>query len=465
MCQDIPSNPPEVEQQTAMSEMVDKNTEKADRSNDFDADSIASSEISTMETFDEYKLKIEQLLNSIGLGGFSIEAIQHGYSFINCVYALTSIHDPSEQYIVRVAINGDIRESDGKQQTLESDIAVLDYLQDKLPVPRIKAYSITADNVLNAAYTVQTRVPGESLNNLWSTMQYDDKYAIVDEFVALLAKLESVNFANADTFAPSTSLPVKRNDFSDTGNLLIHKFEPYAQGATRASESSKDRTDSNIRTLLIRHLESWIQEERDRDQHELSCSITPRFRKLQSMLEDMDGGGTFERQSSLTVLHHWDLEPRNLMVSKASGAWKIHGIIDWDDATALPKPLARIPPGWIWHFSDEDPDLEDGYLNDDQYADPELSDEDKALKAHFDTKIEALLPGYAEDAYGRGRWMRRIWFFAKEGAFRTWQWEFLDQLPKDWADRPKPKPRSSVLHWMRTTIEKARSAILNNRAS
>ena len=47
-----------------------------------------------------------------------------------------------------------------------NDIFVLEYLKDKLPVSRIKAYSITTDNILDTAYTVQTRIPGESLNNI-----------------------------------------------------------------------------------------------------------------------------------------------------------------------------------------------------------------------------------------------------------------------------------------------------------
>ena len=40
------------------------------------------------------------------------------------------------------------------------------------------------------------------------------------------------------------------------------------------------------------------------------------------------------------------------------------------------------------------------------------------MKTYFDTGIETALPGFAEDAYVRGRWVRRIWHFAREGARR-----------------------------------------------
>ena len=340
---------------------------------------------------------------------------------------------------------------------------MLGYLKDKLPVPQIKAYSLTADNVLEAAYTIQTRIEGQSLNKLWSKMSYPDKYAIVDEFLVLLHRLESVNFTQAGTFRSPPLLPYKSNNFSQIENPLIRSFREWSKEAQDDHDMDNDNTGSDIKSLLIRHLNSWIQEEISRDQHDLSCSNTPRFQKLLIMIQEMDIEGFFTDQPFPIVLHHWDLEPRNLMVSNSSGAWKILGIVDWDDAIALPTPLSRIPPRWVWHFPDEDPDIEDGYLNKDQYADPALSSEDGALKAYFDLKVETLIPGYAEDAYGKGRWMRRIWYFAKEGVFRTWEYEFLEQLPRDWDARPRLKDKArrsgGALRWLKTAVKGAWLAV------
>lgn len=419
--------------------MADEETvADVDRCGGSDGASVSSDESdgSVIEPFADYKIKIEQLLDSIGLQEFDIEVIQHGYDFMNCVYALTSSH-ATEQYILRVATGGFIRESDGRHETVENEVVILGHLRDKLPVPRIKAYSLTTDNALEAAYTIQTKIAGESLNHLWASMSVADKCAIVDEFLGLLVKLESVEFGTAGTFAVSGTLLPKSNDFTHTEEPLVRIFDAFADEPTEDPKIVKDRAGPDVKSLLTSHFEKWTQEEYDNGQHELSCALTPRFEKLHGMLEDMTDEATFKDQPFPVVLHHWDLEPRNLMVSKASGAWKICGVIDWDDAVALPRPLARVPPRWIWHFPDEDPDIEDGYLNDDQYPDPELSSENKALKAYFDEKVETVLPGYTEDAYGRGRWLRRIWYFAKTGAYRQYEWEFLDQLPKDWAARPQ----------------------------
>ena len=61
---------------------------------------------SEMEPFDTFKTKIYQLLDSIGYRDLTIEPIQHGYGFQNCVYALGSIQNPTERLNLRVAIDG-----------------------------------------------------------------------------------------------------------------------------------------------------------------------------------------------------------------------------------------------------------------------------------------------------------------------------------------------------------------------
>ncbi|KAL8954741.1 MAG: hypothetical protein Q9183_006954, partial [Haloplaca sp. 2 TL-2023] len=169
-----------------------------DHVNTSDAGSVASddSEVSVMEPFDDYKIRIEKVLRNVGLEGYEVEVIQHGYDFMNCVYGLSS-SNLDEQYILRVATGGCAREEDGVYETVENEVVLLGHLKDKLPVPRIKAYSLTAVNPLEAAYTVQTRIPGESLNRIWGSMDIADKYTIVDELLDLLVKLESVTFTTA----------------------------------------------------------------------------------------------------------------------------------------------------------------------------------------------------------------------------------------------------------------------------
>lgn len=414
-----------------------------DQSETSDEASMAS-DISEMEPVEDRKGKISELLGEIGLQDYSVEAIQHGDDFMNCVYRLTPPEDSAQHYILRVANGGWYENSEGRQDKngrctlVANEVAVLTYLKDKIPVPRVKAYCITKDNVLKAAYTVQTLIPGQSLNEIWNEVEYADKVTILDEYLNLLVKLDAVQFKTAGSLEVSAPLPTQVNDFTSCEDPKVCFFDGITAPweTTTDAGTIHDRAGSDIKLLLQSHLNELIKNEVDSGSHEYDFSSAPLYKQCLSILEEMTSEGYFADQPHTIVLHHWDLEPRNIMVSKASGAWKITGVIDWDDVVALPQPLARKMPVWIWWFPDEEPSAS-VYYNDDQYGYPEPSGENRALKEYFDEKVEALLPGYKADCYERGRWLRRIWTFARRGVDSEYVRGFLAMVPRDWEARSK----------------------------
>ncbi|KAI4128685.1 MAG: hypothetical protein LQ338_002632 [Usnochroma carphineum] len=424
---------------TSNSSEVDKLQTEGEEADNSDNDSVASdaSDLSEMEPIESYKCKIEQLLSDVGLVGFSIEAIQHGYEYQNCVYALTSDENPNEQYILRVPLFPELRECDDKCEAIINDAVLLEYLQDKLPVPRVKAYSITKDNALNAPFTLQTRVPGISLSTIYDELNFTDKLVIVDQVVELLAKLESIQFPKAGTFAGCSSLPDQMSDLFTAAAPSINIFNEGDEEFTKDAWTIRDRAGDNVKSLLTSHLNGWIENDLNADEEDEYDSVTiPSLAILVRMVEELKDEGAFREESCPIVLHHWDLEPRNIMVENKNGAWKICGIIDWDDALALPRPLARRPPNWIWDFDQEG---YTGYFDTDHHPTLVLSDDNLALKQHFDLKAAAALDGYLEDAYGSGQWFRRIWLFARRGFWKCWYLDLVKELEADWAERAKTK--------------------------
>ena len=402
-----------------------------------DNESIALSE---MEDFVGYKPKIEELLSNIGLAGFSIEEIHHGYDYQNCVYTLTSPIISNEQYVLRVPVETRLKEDDYTHEAIKNDACLLAYLADKLPVPRVKAYSITKDNALNAPYTVQTRLPGQSLDTVYDDFSHTEKLAIAEQYVELLAKIESIRFTAAGTFTASDLLPDTVHNCSLTAPPSIHIFDEGAEEFTKDPNSVQDRQGPNVEALLTNHVNGWVQQTHKDDieagpENEHGSFILPGYNNLIRIIEELDHEGAFRDGPYPIVLHHWDLEPRNIMVENSSNGWKITGMIDWDDAIAVPRPLGRRPPDWIW---DGDYEGFTGYLDNDHYSNPNLSEESKALKAHFDAKAAVILEGYLEDAYGYGRWMRRIWTLARKGADNMWYIDLMKQVGADWAARLKP---------------------------
>ena len=344
------SSVPDRVDETAMEEnILEANDLRTDLSGKgpyaFDNESIASvaSDVSEMEPFPHYLPKIERLLFDIGLLGFSVEVLQHGYSFQNCVYALRSSKDDKEQYVLRVPVSPDFRETDEKCVAIENGVIILGFLGDKLPVPRVKAYSATKDNALNAPFTVQTRLSGRSLDQIYGDLDHKDKLEIVDRVVELLARLESVTFATAGTLTASSPLPATISDFSLTAAPSVAVFDEGDTDFVKEPKVLQDRAGPDVKSFLVSHLSGWIQKEIN-DQGEQGSLTLPSLRQLLLIIDEMDLQKAFKDGPYPVVLHHWDLEARNIMVDKSSGTWRICGIIDWDDALALPRPLARKPP-------------------------------------------------------------------------------------------------------------------------
>ncbi|KAL8936197.1 MAG: hypothetical protein Q9211_004304 [Gyalolechia sp. 1 TL-2023] len=390
-----------------------------------DENGSVASDDSEMEPFEDYKPKIVELLHNIGLANFSVSDLQHGYEFQNCVYALTSSTDPTEKYILRVPVLAELDDG-GVCQDIENDVALLRYLSDKLPVPVVKAYSSMSDNVLEKPYSIQTRLPGISLEKVYADLTYEEKLNIIDQLVQLLAKVESIRFSAAGTLsATSSSFAVESpmSSFSEGDEELMQDPSVAQYG-----------TGADVKFWLQSHINHWIQKELELDKSFTLSSL----RFLTSMINELDQEGAFKASPHPIVLHHWDLEDRNIMVEKIAGTWKIQGIIDWDAALALPRPLTRRAPDWLW---DSDFEGFTGYLDNDHHPKPdtELSVHDAGLKAYFDAKAAETLEGYLDDAYGHGMWLRRIWTFANEGLDSMWYLDLVKKLEEDWNARPVPE--------------------------
>ena len=82
--------------------------------------SLNGSEDSVMESFDTYKIKIEELCASIGLTGYEAEVIQYGLSYGHCVYGLTYPSAPLQKYILRIPNPPLLRDCDPQPPTAET---------------------------------------------------------------------------------------------------------------------------------------------------------------------------------------------------------------------------------------------------------------------------------------------------------------------------------------------------------
>ncbi|KAL8791341.1 MAG: hypothetical protein Q9195_005960 [Heterodermia aff. obscurata] len=426
------------ESEIQTSEHLSEELETSQSSNDFEAsdDESITSDDSDMESFSAYLSKIEQLLRDIGLDGFTVESIQHGYDFENCVYALKSCSVEEEQYILRVPVFLSSKDfDDDRYLPVLNSVTVLNSLAEALIVPRVKAYSATKDNALGKPFMVQAMLPGQSLDKLWSELPHEDRLEIVDLFVELLAKHEAITYPKAGGLEASSSIASSMNDFAPLA-AAFPNVKPFDEGDEEFLENPqvlRDRAGADVKASLISHLNGFIAMD-IRKEGEENEFLAPKLRGLLAIIDELDREGAFAATPQIINLHHWDLEPRNIMVAQDNGTWRITGVIDWDETQANSRVLTRKPPSWIWDFDDEEIT---GYMNCDFRAIFPLTEKNMALKDRFDTKAAESLPDYLEEAYGTGQWLRRVWLFAKDEIHSSYILDLLDETLKDWADRPK----------------------------
>lgn len=154
------------------------------------------------------------------------------------------------------------------------------------------------------------------------------------------------------------------------------------------------------------------------------------FAQLSKITAEMRSLGFFEECSSTpNVLHHWDFEPRNIMVERGNGQYKVTRVLDWDSILSVPLVLARKPPAWLWL-----PEMETTSSGDWWDGDvDELELGPAELRELFECVMEERVGGkYAEDAFGKGRWIRRVWRFLLDGFQTNEDLKRFKRFIKEW---------------------------------
>lgn len=340
-----------------------------------------------------------------------------------------------------------------------------------IPAPRILAFDISRENALRLPYSVQTRLPGVTWQSIIEKMPLESQLQLAEELARIMALLQKVQFESSgrllchqqlDTplqlsFASSSRVEIKEE-------LKIWGF-PKGIGPLMDSEriSPCQPVDNSLYDLLFYTTQELIDQELQKVGDDgPSQELVRMYFKLQDIIQDMDRLGWFseaDKAPSKSVLHHWDLEARNILVeqidSNPSSPWRITGVIDWDHPHALPPVLTMKPPIWLFDASDDSElpgEVQEYYDNDFDWLPLEYYQKENAqhlnadgvkVKRRFEEEIVKRLykeqygadahAKYLDDAYGRGRWLRRIWRFASEGlSERPTHWRRMEQLDREW---------------------------------
>lgn len=288
-------------------------------------------------------------------------------------------------------------------------------------IPRVVAIeedSSSAANPIAQPYTLQYRIPGQRLDDIWNELNHTQRLQIAKQvalFFLDIQKATNISGGLPD-FEAGNSCPgaIPTKDF---------KFVDDAEGSKRPIEPQHPVD------MLCARLLRWF-----RNYYGIGFGDGPWLGLIEMVKSMQKLNRTFGPDTPTYHFHHGDLFPRNIMVATPDDETAVvTGILDWDEAHYAPAVVALAPPAWLWLVEYWSDDIED-YVNEEAMWESaqETPQDGKAreLKAVFDQTVgpEFLRYAYSPDACDA----RKIWRSAKESIGRSWVVDELSNMLAAW---------------------------------
>jgi Phosphotransferase enzyme family len=424
------------------------------------------------ESFSTYQSKIVELAGQIGATSVIDVTNLHGGSNNRVISVTVTYADevaPPITGVFRIprdpAWDDDQKVEVGRR--MHEHVVLLSLLAvHEILAPRILAFDATYANAIDSPYTFQQCAVGIGLDEVHDKMSLEERLKLVDEFVGLLIQLESVKFAKAGRIVPADHSNEPGSARPNAVGLLDPRLLSKAVTGISikgfGTEGKPTQHFGSLLDMLNEQFARWVTFETEGVAGPPNDVVPNMFKRLQKIMQEMQVLGFFEAfvtsqegtKEPSNILYHPDLEPRHILVAASpEERWKISAILDWDDAISVPQILSRAPPFWLWDTSDPDPFVDDSVprgfdgtadlLPADRYAESsgKLSEDDRSVKTYFEESFVRRLSHekpsydmatYQDEAYGRGRWLRRLAWFAVDGFTEGEVVHRFDHFVDDW---------------------------------
>jgi hypothetical protein len=339
-----------------------------------------------------------------------------------------------------------------------------------VPAPQTLAFDVSWQNALKRPYAIQAYLPGDQLSKLYrerKEMSLEDRLWLAGETAELRAAMEKIEFqgigklhVNADPDLTPKRLPLNMSVRADIDRKLdTFGFPLDTARAYGGRFGSRAPLYHSLYDTMFRSVDDLFSKRmlRCRSDNE------PFFRAyvaLKDMLLDMDRLGWFseaDKALSKSVLNHGTINDKQILVERSGDTlepWRLTGIIGFDDAEAVPAVLNKRAWSWVWDVYDasEVLPMEDqfGWARDFDELPidlPYLNEDDLKVKKHHEEMLieklyvpqfgEKARKQYFDDTYGRGRWLRRLFDFAKEEVIYAASKYRFNKLVSDWEEYKK----------------------------
>ncbi|KAL8756778.1 MAG: hypothetical protein Q9199_002702 [Rusavskia elegans] len=369
------------------------------------------------EPYETFESRVHQLCRLLWPSAtedesFEVERLKGGsYNRVIGIKTPPSTGEAQGSYILRIP-----RFEIAQQQ---HEIAILRYVrqQTSIPITEVIFSDSTTENPLNLPYMIQTRIPGRCLQDVYPTLNHEQKRAIAKQWGQILLSQRTVQNNSSGVVHATTN----------EDGTIVFAIDPYDVH----SELNPDPADvrlspaQSVLELFVTQFERWEAAHIRSSRAPASAFRPPHYDRLIAIAKDMDAAGLF-KDTSFTLCH-LDLYPRNVMVDvQSDGAANITGVLDWDSAVFAPDFVVCAPPSWIWAWKeDDDEPLDEAEIT-------PANREDQELKRDFEEVVgNELRDFFYAPQY---RMARKLFDIAIEGIPNNVAFEEAHELMKEWAD-------------------------------
>jgi aminoglycoside phosphotransferase (APT) family kinase protein len=296
---------------------------------------------------------------------------------------------------------------------VEHEVELLTYLANtKIPAPKNKTSSFVTDNTLGCRYTLQPRLPGKSVQEVYINLNNQQRTTFAHDLGTALKEMLNLRMPCPGTLDPDHPTQIlnlqcpPRNALQPTSNETPTAAKPQDVYTFLLSQFSRQRAYD------LKHNRQY----------------TNPWKTFTAIVTSLhDSGFLIDIPYTLT---HMDFEARNMLVNiiderKAS----LSGIIDWDESVFAPAFTNCRPPSWLWDFEDSDSDEEEKIVKPHGLVEPV----DPELKSIKDTFDDAAGREYCRYAYAyEYRIARDICRLAITGVHCSGDYEVAERILEEW---------------------------------
>lgn len=258
------------------------------------------------------------------------------------VIALVQFQDQDqEDLILRVA------GSHVPKRKTENEATVIKWIQANttIPVPSVVRYDSTTANPLGCEYTLQLKLPGKSLDQVWPSLSEDEKIGVLDFAADFLFELTNVEWDQIG------SLLYSEDHFSPSGFILderfweqrdIDKFWPPEQSETTETLNPLGPYRSYVEYSAAR-LEKYVYAIR---RHPSLEFMRKRIGTIEWFIAALRRNTDLLNKGARMCLAHRDFHMGNIMYDTT--AKKISGVLDWEFSIALPLQQGDLSRAFLY---------------------------------------------------------------------------------------------------------------------